>query len=347
MSVFNPIPVAVGAIPAPVTVQGATPAGCALINRGDNGGTLWLTSGPGGPAIPLTPGGSLTWTDQAVFPYVQLATGATAAETLLVTDQAADYANPAAVAAATAVQLAAQGLPSTFLDTGYGSYSIPSGGSSPANPIDVSKSATLVVSVYWPQPTPLAPGAVQLKFTDPAIPDLSPVLFYLTNDNPFEASQTAWQVPVGGPRLTITNVANTASAAASVSVVGTNRVTPRFRQLGDEMGARTLGAACPTGSTLTPLVPSRDFPGVNIGGSAQTRFNGPVTLQVFLNAGTGFLQPQWVDYAAGVYSPRIPITGMDTIIQWAHPSVPVHWSYFPNASVAGNYVRLAVLQATG
>lgn len=110
MSMTQVVPVPPGAA-VPVTADGGAPAGATLINNGDNGGTVWVRSGPTGPAMALTPGGSLEWTDQATLPYLFLAAGAARPESVTVTDQADGYANPVAVAAATAAQLLAQGIP--------------------------------------------------------------------------------------------------------------------------------------------------------------------------------------------------------------------------------------------
>lgn len=334
------IPVLPGQPARPITDSGNAPAGLFLINRGDNGGDILIQPGPADRASALTlgPGGSIPWGDAAVLPYAVLPAGAAAGETLVVSSQVAGYDNPTAVAAATALQLAAQGVPNTFTASPVGTYRIPDNGSTGL--VSVAPYGSLVVSVNWPQPTPVAPGAIRLRFTDPAVPDLPPIDIYLTNDNTFEASQNVWQVPIYGPALTITNVDNTANADAYVSIVGTNRTVAALRQFGDELGARNLRAETPGANLSYNLAYYTDSGYGSL--SAVSRFNGKVKLQLNVGAGSGFLYAIWADATAKLQHATFAIGAGQTITDWAHPAVPVRWKAQNNAT-AMVYVDLMIL----
>lgn len=349
------VPLIPGAGPVPVQVAGNCPAGYALLNT-DTAATVTVQAGATGPVLAaLEPGGQLVWRDAAVFPYAW-ATGATGPVVLVVTDQASDYANPAAVAAVTATKLAAQGIPSTMLDTGHGTYQVPVGTSAP--PVTVGESTTLAVSVSWPQPVPTGASAVRLRFDDPALPDLTPIDFYCTNNNAIENGNNTWQVPVMAPRLTITNIPtpDNNNATAYVAVVGNNRpAVGGFRQLGAGIGTKTLfqtAAALGTAPVMRAYAGDAVFggtvAGVDPGTGPMTRFTGPVTVSVTVGntAGGGVLFPAWVDETARVTAPRLLVLASgaagDQTFQWNHPAQPVYWRYDPFASNVNNYVRVTV-----
>lgn len=350
-----PYPLSPGAQPVAVSDGGNAPVGLFLINAGDNGGSIVIQPGPTdtGAGLTIGPGGSIPWNDPAVLPYAKLPAGATKAERLVVSSQLTGYDNPQAVAVATALQIATQGVPSTLLDTGYGMFRVAAGATAAGRPI-VGPSASLIVSVEWPQPAPQGPGAVRLTFDDPDLLDLAPVSVYLTNSNAVEERANTWQIPVLAPRLTITNMANTAGADAYVSVVGSNRTIPKLRQLGGEMGTKTVWAST-AAAGMSAAMQATNVPSSSLSGGSgtatsgpMTRANGPVTLQVLVNnfTGGGILFPTWVDETATVVDQRIPIPSAgpnDFTFQWNHPTVPVYWRYFANTANAGNFVRVTVL----
>lgn len=332
------VPLAGGTAGAvPVQVTGNTPAGCALINQ-DVAATITLTAGATGPVIAtLAPGGQVVWRDPGVFPFARSDTACT----LVVTDSASDYSNPAAVAAVTATKLAAQGIPSTFLDGDCGAYSISSGSTSV--PITVGQYASLLVSVLWPQPTPTGPMAVRLRFDDPPIPTLPALDLYCTNNNTAEAAQNKWQVPVLAPRLQVTNISGGSGAAASVTVVGNNRPVPSFRQVHSGLGMWKLHADAPAGNTAYPLM------AWNAAGSSplsrMTRANGDVSLVYQTNhTASILLYATWVDETAAVGQQPFTLTGSGGLLRWAHPSVPVYWQIVPSATLAGGYLDLTLSQ---
>lgn len=334
----TPFGLSPGLAPLRITVDGNSPAGSSLVNLGTNGGTIWVQPGPtaSAGALPIGPGGSLRWTDPVALPYAFLAAGSTSAETLVVTDQSADYSNPAAVAAATATKLAAQGIPSTFLDGGVYAAVPASGASTTA--LAVGGYASLIVSVYWPQPTPLGPCALRLSFTDPAVPSLSAIQMFCTNDNSAEAGLSTWVVPVLAPTLTITNLTNSTSAAADISVVGNNRTVPAFRQLGAEVGIKQIQNLATVLATTYPL---------NGWGSTSrmTRYNGHVQLSTATQGVAGTITASWVDETVTVRTVSI-FTGTagNELYDFAHPSVPVYWTYTPKAASPGNGMTLTVIQ---
>lgn len=345
------VPVAAGAAPAAVQVSAAPPVGCSLINRGDHGGTVWLQAGPGGTSVALPPGASLVWTDPNVFPYLYLGAGTTASETVVVTSQAANYSNPQAVAAATAAQLAAQGIPSTYLSTGYGTYRLDAGVA--AAPITVGQSAGLVVSVSWPQPTPVGAGVVRLDFTDPSVPNLPALSLYLTADNAVSKDQNSWQVPVLGPVLTVTNVPppDASNSPAYVQVTGSNRLVSQLRQLGNEIGVwhgMAVGAVTAFSSyTAVPIHDTGSGTTTDPTLSPLTRMNGPVTIMTEGPGGsastTGVLIPRWIDQNGYKAHASISVTAQNLLTPWVHPRVPVVWTYVPTVSVAGNSLTVTVL----
>lgn len=106
-----PYSITPGIAPRPITDGGNVPQGLTLINRGDNGGTVWVQPGPSGAAsaVPLQPAATLTWSDPTTLPYAFVLAGGTT-ETLIVSNQIPDYNNPVAVAVATATQIAASTL---------------------------------------------------------------------------------------------------------------------------------------------------------------------------------------------------------------------------------------------
>lgn len=322
----TPLSLAPGAAPVPVTDGHNSPVGLQLVNRGDNGGTVWIMSGPAGQAaaVPLGPAASLQWTDQQTLPYAYVPAGGTA-ETLVITSQSVGYANPTAVAAS----LIAQGIPSTMLDTGYGTFRIPVAGSSV--PIDVSRSASLIVTVQWPQ-LPNGCNVLVLTFTDPALPDFPPLKYYCTVDNAVEqGAQYLWRVPVVAPRLTLTNVRtpDANNGDAYCAVVGTNRQSAGFRQIGGELGLVMLGGTSPNlgAGALYPL------PGY-AGAAPLTRFVGTVTCIAQVQT-SGLLSVQWVDERGSRVSVPFVLPTGNTMLTWAHPNVPVQWRWAPNAASSG------------
>lgn len=350
--VTNPYTLTPGAAPVRIT-DGAnnSPAGLTLVNRGDNGGTVWVMGGPAaqGAAIPLGPGASLQWSDPVNLPYAYLTGTGTLTETLVVSSQSAGYANPSVVAAA----LIQQGIPSTMVDTGYGTYRLSVGNSTAG--ITVGSSASLIVSAAWPQPTPQGANAVRLKFDDPAVPDLPPIYYYLTNNNAVEAGQNKWQVPVVGPRLTVTNLTtpDNNNADAYVQIAGTNRPSNGFRQIGAAIGTKSVSGPS-TAVGLSPVLNATNVDGAGSGTATSgpmTRANGPVTLQVFVanTTGGGVIFPGWVDETATAFAALrfpIPASGNDFTFQWNHPSVPVYWRYYAFSAIAGNWARVTVLGGT-
>lgn len=332
MSYTANMPLTLGQAPQPVQVGATPPAGFTLINRGDNGGTVQIAAGRNGAQVPLTPGGSLTWGDPAVYPFASLDPAATAAETLVVTDQAGNYNNPGAVAAVTAEQLTAAGIPTTFLDDNYGTFVLPAGGSGAA--VTVGRSASLVVGVTWPQPTPVGLNVIRMVWDDPAAPDLMPIVQYLTADNTADGAGSAftWQVPVLAPRLRLSNLVTPDSnnAPASVAVVGNNRTVPKLRQLGDELGAHTVWLSASFGAGVRTLLT-----GFNSTRNL-TRFNGPVTLAITA-PGAGQIQAAWVDETGRTVFLGFPVAAGQNLVQtFGHPVVPVRWSFQATAAVSGN-----------
>lgn len=323
MSTSTPYPLSPGQPPQPITDGGNSPVGAVLVNRGDNGGTIWVQAGPTGSAgaLPLGPSASLQWTDRLAVPHAYLAPGSTADEVLILTDQSAGYSNPAAVAAATAVQLAGRGIPNVFTNATVGDFRLFSG-SSTADPLPVAGFGSLVVGVSWPQPTPTGPTAVRLTFTDPLVPQLPAVNLYLTNNNAVDPGECTWQIPILGPALSITNISNTTSADAYVSVTGNNRTVDRLRLVGEELGARQFNGSVTAGvNTILPPVRGR----------ATSRFNGQVT--AVLNATqAGVLYLNYVDESGTATSAGFTNATGRTVITTGHPSVPSYWSWNPAAN---------------
>lgn len=336
-----------------ITDGGNVPTGLQLVNPGNNGGTVWIMAGPAGQAaaVPLGPGASLQWTDTAANPYAYLSTAATHPETLVVTSQAQGYTNPITVAGA----LITQGIPSTMLDTGYGSYQVgPNGATAP---ISVAVSSTLVVAVSWPQPAPVGCGVVTLTFTDPAQPDLPPIVYTLTADNAVSQDNNVWRVPVVAPYLTVRNLQtpDNNNAPAYVSIVGNNRPAPaRIEQLGEtEPGAHQLWA--PTTAAGTYVLqggayatgPASPSPAAYaVAGSRVTRLNGSCTAAVWLGAGSasGFLYQLWVNAQGRVTAMAYALTTGISSVQIAHPPVPCWWLLNVNAGQAGAVSQVALTQ---
>lgn len=329
MSSTQLIPLTPGGVPVKVSDGGNTPAGFTLINRGDHGGTITVQAGAGGPAVLLTPGASMTWTDPTTYPVVSV-TGS-ASETLTATNQVSDYANPAAVAAATAVQLAAAGIPNVFTEAAVGDFQIQPTKATAGLP--VGGYGSLVVGVSWPQPTPTGPTVLQLTFTDPLVSTLPPISLFLTNNNAIDPGSNVWRVPILGPTLTITNLASSSNAPAFVSVTGNNRTIPGLTQVGEELGYRVFNVSGIVGVD-TVIPPMR--------GRATTRMNGPVTLVINCTQ-AGTIRGNLVDETGtvtviGVHHP----VGMSTL-PLTHPRVPVYWSWQPDTANGG--LNLAVVQA--
>lgn len=321
---------------------GSPPAGLWLVNRADHNGTVWISAGPTGSAasIPLGPGAVLQWADAATFPYASQSTSSTTDETIVVTSQAAGYSNPATIAAA----LIQQGIPSTMIDTSYGTWRLFATNSTSV--INVGQSASLLVSANWPQPTPQSTGSIRLIWSDPLVPDMPPVVQWLTNDNAYEASSNTWQVPVLAPCVKFTNLANPANADAYVTIVGNNRTVPKLRQIGEEAGSRQLSTTTSSVGLLVPLVHS-SYQYTNPpadGFSSQTRFNGPVKVNWYNSSNVNaWLQPMWADIdGLGTISPRYAIAGTDGTIDWYHPSVPVHWYIYYTGPVTNSTFRLVL-----
>lgn len=363
-----PFAITPGAAPAAITDGGNSPVGMALVNRGDHGATVWVQAGPAGGAgaVPIGPGGSITWTDPITVPYAYLAPGATAAETLLVTNQSADYSNPVAVAAATATQLLtqgipaqiasqinAQGVPAVYTDTGVGTYLLqPMGSGNPTPSLQavaqVGAFASVLVSVQWAQPTPVGNNLVTVDFDDPAVPQMPYVRYYLSapngaNNGSDAGTQFSWMVPVAGPRMTLTNrqTPDNNNSPALINVAGTNRVADRFRQLGDELGAHVVQGSTNsvTGTSAVPLA------GVS-GGGMFTRMNGPILVIVKHSTSVaGSLLMNYVNPAGSLTSVPFALAA-DGTLNLTHPAVPVFWSFAPNSSAATNIVTATVLAAT-
>lgn len=355
----TPFRITPGAAPVPVTDGGNSPAGLLLVNRGDNGGTVWIQAGPtgGAGAVPLGPAASLPWTDPRVIPYAYMTAGAAAGETLVVSNQMSDYSNPTAVAVATARQLTADGVPNLFRDGLVFDNRLDVTQSTGL--LDVSQYSSLLIGPDWPQPTPSGPAAIQIRFSDPAIPGLEPFGPYITNDNAMGVAGQ-WRVPVEAPFIEVVNdpARNVPQSPLWLSIVGTNRPVDRFQQITTGIGARTLMASPTptTAGTRYQLLPENNGAS-NTGGGGftgaqrlanldnMTRFNGLVTLTLFSGTGAGSLYSVYVDETGSYVSNRLRFTAADTVTQWAHPSVPVTWYWNPDASTTGQNVRLTVWQA--
>lgn len=317
---------------------GNSPAGCRLINPGTNGGTVWVSPGPTGAGLlPLGPGASLTWTDPAVLPYASLSSATAKPETLLVTSQAADYANPAATAAATALLLAAQGIPSTYLDSDFGTWQVQSTLSTVG--ITVGQAASLTVAPSWTQPTPRGLNVLRLTFDNPANPNSVPVSFYCTSDTAFDPSPTSWQVPVMGPRLIMTNVSTPDgnNSPVQATVVGSNRAVSRFRQMGEELGGVGLSAS-PAPVSTGVLYEMVD----DTGSVRQTRFNGPVQL-IFNTGQQSYLYLNFVTRSGRRASGVVIVPAGQSQLSLTHPSVPVRWQAQALTAAAGNYFSATIV----
>lgn len=345
MSSTTPYPVNPG--PAvPVQIAGSPPAGMTLVNPGDNGGTVWVAAGPNGPQLPLTPGGTLEWADHATFPYLSLAAGVTAPETVMVTDQAANYSNPEAVAAATATQLAAQGIPSTFLGSVVYSAAMAPGGTAV---LDVSKYASLIVAVQWYDQTGTKPAAMKLEWSSGAGFSTTK---WVSHDPTWEATRECWRSPVYGPTLTLSNYG---LLAQQVTIYGTNRPTDRFEILGDRASSM-LGAATPGQGIFYDLFAQvgggpPPAPALTAGNfSRLTRFTGLVSVTYAVGATSTAnavsLIASWVDPNAGNpvrTSHYVSMNGgVNTTFLWNHPPVPVAWVAQPGFAIAGGTVRIMV-----
>lgn len=337
--VTNPYTLTPGAAPVRIT-DGAnnSPAGLTLVNRGDNGQTVWIMGGPSaqGAAVPLGPGASLQWSDPVNLPYAYVTGAGTARETLVVSSQSSGYTNPTVVAVATAAQLAAQGIPNVMTETGLGTYRLNPGASTAGIPVGAY--ASLVVSVYWPQPTPQGACAVRLTFDDPAVPDLQPAQLWLTANNFIFQGLWVWQIPVSAARLTVTALQpnDNNNAQAYVSIVGTNRAIPAVRQLGQQAPAiRQLKADTPTAGTVVNFT-SRHPPAIS-----QTTANG--SCGVYVDASVaGTLSACWIAEDTTVLSVNWTIGVGFSSVTFAHPTVPVWWIYNPTTSVAGARVYVTV-----
>lgn len=336
-----PYQLAQGAPPVRITDgAGNTPAGYTLVNQGTHGQTVWIAAGANGAAVPLGPGGTLQWTDPAVFPYASVPAGSGQTETLTVTSQAAGYANPATVSAA----LIAQGIPSTFLSTGYGTFRLDAGVSTA--PITVGQSASLLVSVSWSQPTPVGANVARLDFTDPAVPNLPAVSLYLTADNAVSREAFTWQVPVLGPALTVVNVPppDANNSPCFVQLTGSNRAVAQSRMVGGEVGVwRGQTGAAVTGFATYPLTPISDA-GAAPSLSPLSRLDGPVTLMTEgpSTGAAGVLIPRWVDQTGQRNHASIPVGVTAALTPWNHPRVPVQWTFVPTSSAASSYLALTI-----
>lgn len=367
------------ASPLRITDGGNSPAGLLLVNRGDHGGTIWVQAGPSGGAgaVPIGPAGSIPWTDPVTPPYAYLSSAASQPETLIVTNQMSGYSNPVAVAAATAAELAVAGIPTVYTDTPVGQWTLAPDVKGIAAPgtitdyIDVSKFSSIIVSVdysagvYVPGASTKEGSAVTMTFEDRASPGMPVTLVHSgieTSFDPANASlmtadrRTAHQVPVYGPQMTLYNV-STNTIYASVSVIGTNRITPGFRQMGDEVGARYLVAqSCPAAQNLYLCQPAGEGDQVDPFASTWTHLNGAVSLQWNLFGSTGYLWAHWVDQRGQVIRTRQRIDTPSGTVTWGHPTVPVSWWYMPDYAATDSHTtsatgglaittfRLAVLQ---
>lgn len=331
------------------------PAGLQLVNRGDNGGTVWIAAGPAGTAaaVPLGPGATLQWTDPAAFPYAFLSRAATQAETLVCTGQASGYSNPSVVAAA----LVQQGIPSTMLDTDYGGYQVLVTQSTP--PIMVGASSTLIVSVSWPQP-PAGSNVLRVRFDDPASSSFAALDYFLTAPNGVSGEEWTWQVPVVAPRVTFTNLQppDNNNGPADLYVVGNNRpAADGLRMLNQpQPGAQQLW--CPVsasgtfdlmGGAHTSGTASNQPTTYSASGSRCTRFTGACTASVWVNSAPTqvFLYQNWIN-AQGqpvcmVYVLNGLVQGAQST-QVAHPPVPCYWRLFANVGSAGAVGQVLIAQ---
>lgn len=337
VSVTYPVP---GTAPVALTDgAGNSPAGCQLINPGLNGGTVWLSAGPTGAAsVPLGPGASVQWTDRATLPYARLAAGAAAPEQIVVTSQAQGYSNPITVASA----LIAQGIPSTYLDSLIGHWQITPG--TTVSAISSGQYASLYVSFstfnYAPGQTPAEVG-IQITWLDPNGNPLSK--YTLTADDNADGGTITpyrWAVPVLGHAFTLKALVPGSNSnpqfTYDISIVGNNRLAT-FRQLGAESGVAQIQAANTADTSAHPLT--------NLaGGSRQTRLNGHVQLGTATQGVAGILYVTWVDESCTRRGFNIFTgTGGDELYDFAHPSVPVSWSYAAKAASAGNGFTLTLI----
>lgn len=341
MSYTQPYTVKPGAVPAPVQVASATPAGFTLINRGDNGGTVLVAAGPNGTTVPLTAGGSVDWVDATTYPYLSLPAGATAAETVVVTDQAQNYTNPVAVATATATQLAAKGVPNVFQSTVL--FDADVNPSAPLSSITVGGYASVLIKAQWKPDNSgnYGPGALQL----------GNVGTWLGMDASVDtaAPGATWEMPVAFASFTAYNPLNPGGMPCHLTVTGTNRPVARARMVGlDTAGAKLLGlqAAATAAGQYLPMIATLGT-GANasglFGGSNSSRMAGPIKLHWNTNVSGGYLMCQYVDWNATVVTLRWPLSGTDGVIDWIHPVLPVHWIYY--SAGAGASINMAVLAA--
>lgn len=348
----TPWPLTPGA-PAVRITDGAnnSPAGLLLVNPGTNGQTIYIATGPGVQtgAVPLGPGAAMSWTDTATMPYAYV-TGVKG-ETLVVTSQADSYSNPSTVAAS----LIQQGIPSTMVDTGYGTYRLNVGVS--AAPILVGLSSTLTIEAAWNQPTPVGANVLRVRFDDPDVPTLDPIDYFLTVNNAAEQAANVWQVPVAAPRLTLTNLTtpDNNNSPADVSVVGNNRPGPAGQRILGGRGVKTLMTLIPAVGRSAVLQGCKGDPflggGTSNGTGPMTRFSGPVTVAATMGSTsteTAGLVAYWIDETGNLTGQYLMNWGGGSppntqIIQWNHPPVPVYYEINVGGTVtANNYVHLTV-----
>jgi hypothetical protein len=220
-----------------------------------------------------------------------------------------------------------------MLDTDYGTAVVNAGSS--LVPVIVGQSATLLVSVFWSQPTPVGRNVLRVRFDDPAAPSFTPVDYFLTGDNRFETLQFTWVVPIMGPRVTVTNVrsVDNNNSPAIVSLVGNNRPTTRLRQIGGPDDTMPHSYQYPS----TWLNTGNPQPIFGLGtATVQSRYNGPVIVSMQPPV-AGFIYAYWVTADGSEAHTGFAVNAGLNTWNWGHPSVPVTWCYQPN-TVVNNYV---------
>lgn len=330
------IPVAVG-IQA-TQLSGSTPDNYTIYNT-DTANAVWIAnknSVKPSLGMRLGPLGTLNWQKTSGLAYACVDTGVAAPVVLNVSNDITDIVNPVDVATATAIAILAHGVPNVILTETLFNGGLANNGSIS---MDVSGQGCVIIHIRQNSGAAINVG-IQCTFTD-ASATIQESFFLSVPVDPLSGPgniDAAWEIPVSNSILTVVGMTTGASTVA-VTVVGSNRIVPKLRQLNNNYVPRVLGI---NGVAFAAGV-SIQLPATDTSENV-TRFNGPVKVVVFGNAAAlaagyrismAYATPSRIGSAIFDNANLYPNLAALAYLDWYHPPVPVLWFVTPAAANAG------------
>jgi hypothetical protein len=326
----------------PVLLTEYMPAsGALVINTGTAGVVALGTNSAVLPStgVPLEPGTAVPWiTPGQLWAYLDPTTTSSPVTVYLTSNIAGWTPSPAAIAAAAALAIAAQGIPSVYVAQQLDNIAMPIGYS---KIYQVGTYASLLLHLT----NEVAGQMISLTFlwySDAAATQFIAGDQVALGNHPIKTMAGSWEIPVRGVAVKIINNAQSLGKA-DVIVVGTNRPVGGIKQILTTQMPRVLGF---TAQNVTANIP---VPLTNLDGLGDyTSLNGQCVAGIAVSAGnTGqavffYTEFNCTEGGLGVGAVAAANGAQAT---FNHPNIPVRWQWIPSITTANVTLSLILMPA--